>query len=108
MKKMILLMVVTLSFVGTAKANDPQVATQITFSPIYSALVSTLFTGCGLACKVIVEGEEDLTYFVATQGEVRTARLEQTVLWARQNVNDLESASDLEVANALLSAIDVL
>lgn len=52
--------------------------------------------------KTIGESKEDIMYFVATDGAVRTARLEQALDFVRELSGD-KNSSDLDLANAVLA-----
>lgn len=54
--------------------------------------------------KSIGQAQEDIVYFVATDGAVRTARLEQALNFARQLSGD-QQVSDLDLANAVLAEL---
>jgi uncharacterized protein (TIGR02448 family) len=52
--------------------------------------------------KSIVESQEDIIYFVATDGAVRTGRLNHALDLVREMSGD-KNSSDLELANAVLA-----
>jgi|GEM_PF-1662126 Protein of unknown function (DUF2388). len=52
--------------------------------------------------KEIIAAKEDISYFVASEGEVRTARFEVALSWVKQNFNTA-GASDLQIANEMLA-----
>ena len=52
--------------------------------------------------KEIIAAKEDISYFVASEGEVRTARFEVALSWVKQNFNTA-GATDLQIANEMLA-----
>ena len=54
--------------------------------------------------KILVQAREDINYFVASDGAVRTARFNQAMEIVREEIHDQQS-SDMELAQALLAEI---
>ena len=52
--------------------------------------------------KEIIEAQEDCAYFIATQGAVKTARIERILQNIRHNI-DTGEATDLEIAYDILA-----
>lgn len=107
MRNLILMTLTMLSL--TAQAGtviDQMESTQdMSLSPLATSVMTTWITACTIdECKVVVEAQEDLAYFVASEGAVRTAKFESIVTWARSNF-ELSSANDLAVAQALLGTL---
>ena len=50
----------------------------------------------------IVQAQDDAAYFVATEGEVKGAQLDEALSYLRQTNPELNNASDLEIAAAIL------
>jgi uncharacterized protein (TIGR02448 family) len=61
------------------------------------------FSFIGLDSKIIQEAQDDAAYFVATNGDVRGARLSQALELIRKSNPTLE-ASDLALASKILAA----
>lgn len=53
--------------------------------------------------KLVVEARDDAASFVASQGEIRGARLEAALGALRKRVPEARVASDLELAEAILA-----
>ena len=53
--------------------------------------------------KLVVEARDDAASFVASQGEIRGARLEAALGALRKRVPEARAASDLELAEAILA-----
>ena len=53
--------------------------------------------------KVVVEAREDAASFVASAGEIRGAQLEAALQSIRQQLPEAQSASDLQLAEAILA-----
>ncbi|WP_296271887.1 DUF2388 domain-containing protein [Pseudomonas sp. UBA6323] len=53
--------------------------------------------------KVVHAAQDDAASFVASNGELRGARLEAALRYLRSQSPDLHSASDLQLAGAILS-----
>ena len=107
MKKVVLTTAAILSINATANAygraeyiaEDLMEATSM--STLYPFML-TGFTTFGVFSKVVAEAKEDINMFVATEGQVRTARFEGALNYIKQNF-DTTNASDLEIAQALIS-----
>ncbi len=53
--------------------------------------------------KVVKQAREDAASFVASDGRIRSARLEAAILHLRQNNPEARNASDLQLAQAILA-----
>ncbi|MGV8959029.1 MAG: DUF2388 domain-containing protein [Stenotrophomonas sp.] len=53
--------------------------------------------------KVVLEARDDAAGFIASEGQIRSARLEAALLQLRQRDRAAQSASDLELARAILA-----
>ncbi|WP_407910027.1 DUF2388 domain-containing protein [Lysobacter claricitrinus] len=53
--------------------------------------------------KVVMQARDDAAMFVATDGEVRGAQLEAALRLMREHRHDAKSASDLQLAMAILA-----
>ena len=108
MKKNILPLLVVLTVSSFANASGIPWETEGWRGMSNSSMTGTLFTSVSPSYtteklhKEIVEAKEDISYFVASEGEVRTARFESALTWVKQNFA-VGSASDLEIAQALLN-----
>ncbi|MNT88402.1 hypothetical protein D3C72_2289600 [compost metagenome] len=65
-------------------------------------VIYTTASFSGETQKQILAAKEDAAYFVATEGEVRTARL-QTAVESMRAENPALAASDLDLAQAILT-----
>lgn len=67
--------------------------------------VTNLSQGRGpLELKVILEAQEDLTYFIASEGQEKPARLGRALEYVRENF-EVGAASDMEIAASILGSI---
>ena len=76
----------------------------LTFSPVITMFVTadgTTKLSKG-NMKLVLEAQEDASYFVASEGEVRTARLEVALRAFRQD-NPQHQVSDFELAQWILA-----
>jgi len=73
--------------------------TTLTFFPVIST--SEIFGVDTGYMKLIMAAREDAAYFVASEGEVRTAKMEEVLQVIRLG-NPQGQASDYEIAQALL------
>jgi|GEM_PF-421111 len=73
------------------------VAGAITVGPIFTTLELS-----GQGFKIVRNAQEDATAFVATDGEVRTAALEQALAEIRSHLNEGVSATDMALAEAIM------
>lgn len=108
MKKITLTVVASITLGSIAQAAPADIynpgtavmSSAMTAAPfIYSSYSTNRTLG-----KEIIEAQDDITYFVATDGKVRTAQLESALAWTKQNM-DTANASDLEIAEELLAAL---
>ena len=53
--------------------------------------------------KVVRQARDDAASFVASEGRIRSARLEAAILHLRQNNPEARKASDLQLAQAILA-----
>ncbi len=81
---------------GSAQAFDSLIGSTVVSSYVASQVTSAPFDN-----KLILDSREDAAGFVASQGDLRAARLEAALLWLRQQQPEL-AASDLELAEAIL------
>jgi uncharacterized protein (TIGR02448 family) len=90
------LVLASCAFCGTAQAFDSTIAGTVAFSYVASQVTSAPFDN-----KLILDSRDDAARFVASQGEVRGARLEAALRWLHRQQPQL-AASDLELAEAIL------
>ena len=53
--------------------------------------------------KVVKQARDDAASFVASEGRIRSARLEAAILHVRQHDADARKASDMQLAQAILA-----
>jgi uncharacterized protein (TIGR02448 family) len=83
-------------FCGSAQAFDTTVAGSVASTYVASQVTSAPFDN-----KLILDSRDDAARFVASQGEVRGARLEAALRWLHEHQPQL-AVSDLELAAAIL------
>jgi uncharacterized protein (TIGR02448 family) len=77
-----------------------------TMSPTMTTMLPTATTSPNKTMYKIVAAREDINYFVASKGAVRTAQFEGAMELVREINNlDQESASDMELAQAVLAEL---
>jgi uncharacterized protein (TIGR02448 family) len=84
------------SLCGTAQAFDTLIAGSVASTYVTSQLTSTPFEN-----KQVLDSRDDAAGFVASQGDIRGARLEAALRALREARPEL-AASDLELAEAIL------
>ena len=110
MKKIIFTVATVLTFTSLTQASQGKgefYAEDMSAMTAMSSLFPLFLTGYttyGTMAKEIVDAREDINYFVASEGQVRTARLEAALTWTRNNANTAD-ASDMEIAEELLAAL---
>ncbi|MDR3411317.1 MAG: DUF2388 domain-containing protein [Formivibrio sp.] len=88
--------IMALCWTGSSQAFD--LTTQ---SLVASGYVTSQVTTAPFERKLLLAAQDDAAAFIATDGQLRGARLESALNYLRQNVPDLH-ASDIELAQALL------
>jgi|GEM_PF-6080659 Protein of unknown function (DUF2388). len=59
---------------------------------------NTKFSGMGVdEMKVVLEAQEDAHVFIASEGEILTARLQEAVQIVRQNLSSQDNVVDVEI-----------
>jgi uncharacterized protein (TIGR02448 family) len=81
---------------GSAQAFD-----SIFAGTVASTYVASQVTTAPFDNKLILDSRDEAARFVASQGEIRGARLESALRWLREQQPRL-AASDLELAEAIL------
>lgn len=90
------LALVSCCFCGGAQAFDTTLAGTVASSYVASQVTSAPFDN-----KLILDARDDAAGFVATQGQIRGARLDAALRWLRERQPQL-LAGDLELAEAIL------
>lgn len=91
----------TLALVGCCLCSSAQAFDSLTGSTVAFSYVASQVTSAPFNNKLILDIREDAASFVASQGELRAARLEAALLWLREQQPEL-AASDLELAETIL------
>ncbi|HCJ30521.1 MAG TPA: Holliday junction resolvase [Pseudomonas sp.] len=81
---------------GSAQAFDSFTGGTVAFTYVASQVTSAPFDN-----KLILDSRDDAASFVASQGDVRGARLEAALRWLREQQPE-RVASDLELAEVIL------
>lgn len=81
---------------GNAQAFDSLLAGSVASTYVASQVTSAPFDN-----KLILGSKDEAARFVASDGEIRGARLESALRWLRETHPQL-AASDLELAEAIL------
>lgn len=89
-----------ISQLGYATTMVPVVITFLPVAPTIFSFVLT-FSPDSIARKVILDAQEDFTYFIASEGAVKTAKFEQAVKYLRQ-FPEISPLSDFEIAQGAL------
>ncbi|MFS4458029.1 DUF2388 domain-containing protein [Bdellovibrio sp. HCB2-146] len=101
MKKILSALLATLSLTSAAHAEDTILSFRAT--SVYSSVVTLCATGgFGKVCRVVAAAQDDLHYFVASKGEVRTAQFEEAIRVVREHFQD-QTTSDYDLAVSLVA-----
>lgn len=102
MKKILSVIMVSLNLSSAAFAEDSVLSFKAT--SVYTSVVSLCATGqFGEVCRVVAEAQDEIAYFVATNGEGRSPQLEQALTKVRQYTSDT-TTPDLQLAISLISS----
>jgi uncharacterized protein (TIGR02448 family) len=103
MKKILLPLLVILSATASAQESSED-STRGVFQAFSSVISSpTYVIACAHGyCKRILPAYQDLLVFVASEGQVRTAAVEQALQFARE---DSFSGEDLQIAKEILGEL---
>ncbi|MNL30779.1 hypothetical protein D3C87_1525370 [compost metagenome] len=110
MKKNVMTLLAVLTLASMAQASGAPWPTEgfdgATVSTTSASLATTFFPSesSDKFDKEIVEAKEDITYFVSSNGEVRTARFEKAIALTKQKFN-VANATDMEISQALLTEL---
>jgi Protein of unknown function (DUF2388). len=113
MKKLIFASILLVSSASQASDYGPP-PTATTYLTALFASFSTFFptiltqcsidNSCDVVLKVVVDAQEDAALYVATDGNVKTVKLEKALEVLRaSHTENVESISDMEIAKAILS-----
>ncbi|MNS79958.1 hypothetical protein D3C72_1136240 [compost metagenome] len=109
----VIALMMTLSSVSQASKDDYAAAYEAIFTTgaitcfplIPLTIVTNISQGRGpFELKMVLEAQEDLAYFIASEGQERPARLGRALEYVRQTV-DVGAASDIEIATRILGSI---
>jgi|LNFM01.1.fsa_nt_gb uncharacterized protein (TIGR02448 family) len=93
-----------LSLASTAHATSFVVTTDAVVGALAASVEATSDASSSLRdSKVILAARDDAASFVATAGELRGARLEAALRHLRSTVPSVATASDLQLAQAIVS-----
>lgn len=90
-----------LALLGCALCNSAQAFDSLTGGTVAFSYVASQVTSAPFDNKLVVDSRDDAAQFIASQGEIRAARLEAALLWLRKD-QSRRAASDLELAEAIL------
>ena len=102
MKKLVTVLALVSVAAVSAQANNSKFGLEVSFGATSLVTVSPTLTSW--QNKVLIEAREDISYFVATDGAVRTARFNQAMAHLRAEIGDQQS-SDMDLAQAILAEI---
>lgn len=90
-----------LAFLGCCLCSGAQAFDTLTGGTVAFSYVASKVTSAPFDNKLILDAREDAASFVASQGELRAARLEAALLRLRERQPEVV-ASDLELAGTIL------
>jgi uncharacterized protein (TIGR02448 family) len=98
--------VIGIASVSHASGSD---AVGVTFAPTLMTSVAPSFTTAstfngGALSKEVLAAKEDIAYFVASNGKVRTAQFDRAMASIREYTGN-QTAQDMEFANAVLAEL---
>ena len=104
LKKSLIAALLSLGLAGTACASS-LVATTDTLGGALAGTVEVTSdaTSSLRDMKAVVQARDDAASFVASAGEIRGAQLEAALQTIRQQLPEAQSASDLQLAEAILA-----
>lgn len=104
LKKSLIAALLSLGLAGTACASS-LVATTDTLGGALAGTVEVTSdaTSSLRDMKAVVQARDDAASFVASAGEIRGAQLEAALQSIRQQLPEAQSASDLQLAEAILA-----
>ena len=91
-------------FSGIAQAQTVVVTSNIVVRTLDRSINFTSDTTTSIRdMKAVVQARDDAASFVASAGEIRGAQLEAALQTIRQQLPEAQSASDLQLAEAILA-----